>query len=195
MTKGWLSRLWFASEAASIAEHNKAKTNQGLIEQKKREDQALINTVFAFSLSKVLKTVGVISEMALLKGFESGGTKLVCSEMLVKYPSSPTIGAPAETFIAPTSDINKLLSSGKSRVEIAKVLGIEDPAFLKGELIRVDLTPQALKELNLRVPSGNEAGANGQFIPGGKISGGITEGVVNGIPKSYRGVSQEVVKE
>ena len=122
-------------------------------------------------------------------------TKLVSSEMLSKYPGSKVIGNPAETFIAPTGEIDALLSSGASRKEIAKTLGIEDPLFFKGDLIRVDIKPSKLKELNLRPPTGNEVGANGLFVPGGKTVGGTTEGIVNGIPKDAPGITISKVKE
>jgi hypothetical protein len=126
--------------------------------------------------------------------FSKGGTKLVSSEMLAQFPSSTTFGNPAGTFIAPTSEIDALLSQGLNRSQIATKLGIEDPAFLKGDLIRVDIKSSALKDLNLRVPTGNETGANSLFVPGGKTVGGVTEGVVNGIPKNAPGVSTQVIK-
>jgi len=134
-----------------------------------------------------------LSPAPLLEGFEQGGTKLVSSEMLGQYPGSPTIGLPAGTFIAPTVEIDAMLAQGLSRSQIAEKLGINNPAFLKGDLIRVDLSPNALRSLNLRPPSGGEAGANNLFIPGGKTVGGVTEGVVNGIPVNGIGVTQKVV--
>jgi hypothetical protein len=44
------------------------------------------------------------------------------------------------------------------------------------------------------VPTGSETGANSLFVPGGKTVGGVTEGVVNGIPKNAPGVSTQVIK-
>jgi RHS repeat-associated protein len=126
--------------------------------------------------------------------FSKGGTKLVSSEMLAQFPSSTTFGNPAGTFIAPTSEIDALLSQGLDRSQIAIKLGIEDPAFLKGDLIRVDIESSILKDLNLRVPTGKETGANGLFVRGGKTIGSVTEGVVNGIPKNAPAVSTQVIK-
>jgi hypothetical protein len=77
--------------------------------------------------------------------------------------------------------------------QIASRLGITDPAFLKGDLIRVDVNLSTMKNLNLRMPTGQESGANGQFVLGGKTSGGVTEGVVNGIPKKAPGVTQTTI--
>jgi hypothetical protein len=65
---------------------------------------------------------------------------------------------------------------------------------LKGDLIRIDVSKELLETLKLRSTTGNEVGANGSFIPGGKTSGGITEGVVNGIPKDAAGVSTQVIQ-
>ena len=112
-----------------------------------------------------------------------GGSKLVSTTMLEKYPSSTTFGDPTETFIASSKEIDVLLSKGLSRVEIAGKLGIKNPDFLKGDLIRIDIDIPLAKELNIRNPTGTEVGANSAFVKGGKTSGGVTEKVVDGIPK------------
>jgi RHS repeat-associated protein len=125
---------------------------------------------------------------ALEEAFSGGGTKLVSSEMLTKYSNSSTFGDPFGTFIAPSAEIDALLSRGLTRVEIAEKLGITNPAFLKGDLIRIDVAKETLNDLKLRPTTGNEAGANNMFTLGGKTSGDITEGVVNGIPKKAAGV-------
>ncbi len=142
---------------------------------------------FAFggSLSKVSESI--------IKTFSKGGTKLVSSAMLEEFPKSLTIGDPLGTFISPSAEIDALLSRGLTRIEIAKKLGIENPNFLKGDLIRVDISPEALKKINLRVTTGNEPGANNLFIRGGKTIGGVAEAVVDGIPKKLNGVSQTKV--
>jgi len=36
-----------------------------------------------------------------------------------------------------------------------------------------------LEGLNLRIPSGNEAGANSHWIPGGKTDGGVLEAITD----------------
>ncbi|WP_147273572.1 hypothetical protein [Pedobacter chinensis] len=129
-----------------------------------------------------------------VKDFESGGTKLVSSEMLAKYPNSKTFGLANEIFVAPTNEVNSLFSQGLTRSEIAAKLGIKDPLFLQGDLIRVDVKPDMLKNLGLRPTTGGEIGANAAFVPGGKTIGGITEGVVDGIPKQAPGVTVNKVK-
>lgn len=141
----------------------------------------------------LLGAIGLRSGSSLEASFSSGGTKLVSSEMLETYPGSMTYGSPMETFISPTSQIDQLLAQGLSREQIATTLGITDARFLKGNLIRIDVNVAILKNLNLRSATGQEIGANGAFVAGGQTTGGITEGVVNGIPVSGSGVSTKII--
>jgi hypothetical protein len=41
----------------------------------------------------------------------------------------------------------------------------------------VFIKPQDIKDI--RIPSGNESGSNGQWIPGGYTNGGVPEAVVD----------------
>ncbi|MFP5041655.1 RHS repeat-associated core domain-containing protein [Parasediminibacterium sp. JCM 36343] len=125
--------------------------------------------------------------------FAGGGTKLMSSAQIEAFPGSTTFGNPASTFIAPTTEIDALLAQGLPRSDIAAKLGITDPAFLQGNLIRVDVAPRLLRQLNLRAATGGEIGANNLFVPGGKTIGGVTEGVVNGIPTTGSGVTSSTV--
>ncbi|WP_298708782.1 RHS repeat-associated core domain-containing protein [uncultured Chitinophaga sp.] len=144
----------------------------------------------AKAVKGVLKFGSLKAAMSIEKlGFSSGGTKLVSTAMLDAFSSSKTIGAPLETFIAPTKEVDELLSMGLSRQEIADKLGIVNKQFLEGDLMRVDLNVDALEKLNLRKPTGKEVGANTSWQPGGTTSGGIREGVVDGIPKNMEGVT------
>ncbi len=65
--------------------------------------------------------------------------------------------------------------------------------FLKGDLLRIDVSPEALKNLNLRPTVGNEVGANESYISGNQTIGGVTEATVNGIPKTAQGVSKKII--
>ena len=95
-------------------------------------------------------------------------------------------------FVSPSKEIDNLLSQGLSRLDIAKRLGITDRAFLEGDLIRIDIDVQAMK--NLRLPKGTETGANSLFKPGGKTSGGVSEGVVDAVEKTAKGVNTNKVQ-
>lgn len=55
------------------------------------------------------------------------------------------------------------------------------------------VTVGSLKGLILTATTGGEVGANGLFVPGGKTEGGVSEGVVNGIPKTGTGVTTSTV--
>ena len=50
-----------------------------------------------------------------------------------------------------------------------------DPGTLGGSPVRVDIP----KPINIRIPFGNESGANSQWLPGGYTGGGITEATIN----------------
>ena len=56
-----------------------------------------------------------------------------------------------------------------------------------GGLIRIDVNN--VEDLNLRIPSGNEAGANNHWIPGGITDGGVPEAVSDLIPNNKNNVT------
>lgn len=64
---------------------------------------------------------------------------------------------------------------------IEKELGIPPGMWQGKDLVRIDVP--APRELNLRMPTDNEGGANSLWIPGGKLPTGYLEAVVNRIPK------------
>ena len=52
-------------------------------------------------------------------------------------------------------------------------------------MVKFDITSfDKMKELHLRVPSGNEGGANELWLPRGYTSGGVPEEVIDQISKS-----------
>jgi RHS repeat-associated protein len=124
-----------------------------------------------------------LNSIQFKSAYSEGASKLISTEMLNQRTFNATYGNPIETFVAPTSEINSLLSKGLTRVEIANALGITDKNFLLGDLIRIDISADALGYFNLRSTTGLEAGANAKYKPGNVTSGGVTEGVVDGIPK------------
>jgi len=58
-----------------------------------------------------------------------------------------------------------------------KALGLPENFLENNNLVRVDIPNP--KELNIRIPSGNEAGANDLWIPGGKLPSGDLEAVID----------------
>ncbi len=188
---GDLSSAMNKSEKAREA---RAEGDIKLAEQYEKEVQELSKgAIIEVVGGQAARGVGNIITVAAK--FNKSGSKLISSKMLEKYPNSTTFGNPAETFIAPAKEIDELLSKGLSRKEIAKKLGINDPDFLKGDLIRIDINDDLAKQLNVRKPSGKEVGANENFVPGGKTSGGVSESVVDGIPKNSSGVKITKIDE
>lgn len=66
-----------------------------------------------------------------------------------------------------------------SRIE--HELGIPAGAWKHRVLVRIDIPK--LKKLRLRMPSGNEVGANVLWLPGGLLPTGYKEAVIDRIPK------------
>ena len=67
-----------------------------------------------------------------------------------------------------------MTQSGGDVGELERLLGLE-PGTLGANPVRIDIpSPNGL-----RVPSGNELGANEQWLPGGYTAGGIPEATIN----------------
>ena len=94
------------------------------------------------------------------------------------------VGVPDDNslFVMPRNYCDGVIARANGNISIIeKKLGFLEGYFRDGGgLIRIDApnTP----ELNIRIPSGNEAGANKLWIPGGKTSGGVPEAITNTIP-------------
>ena len=74
-----------------------------------------------------------------------------------------------------------------------KMLGFDIGHFDDGGgLVRIDI--DNLDGLNLRMPSGNEAGANSHWISGGKTDGGVSEAITDLIPNNSSNVSIILLK-
>lgn len=58
-------------------------------------------------------------------------------------------------------------------------------------LVRIDVDD--VSGLNIRMPSGNETGANSLWLPGGNTSGGVPEAITDTIPLDRTDVSRSNV--
>lgn len=117
-----------------------------------------------------------------LAQFENGATRFMTESNLNKYGIGQRDGT---SFVMPRHEADRLLAStaGDPRA-LEQALGLPEGFLDSNTLVRVDIPkPQ---ELNLRVPSGNEAGANDLWIPGGRLPNGNSEAVIDvaGIPAS-----------
>ena len=83
------------------------------------------------------------------------------------------------SFVMPTNEVHSLMAStGGNPRALEKELGLPDGYFSAYYVIRIDIPDPG--DYDLRVPSGNEAGANDQWIPGGFLPQGVSEAVIDG---------------
>ncbi len=62
-------------------------------------------------------------------------------------------------------------------------MGFDSGTYTKhGGIVRIDIKKPL--DYEIRLPSGNEYGANIHFISGGKTDGGALEAVINNVPNS-----------
>jgi hypothetical protein len=67
-------------------------------------------------------------------------------------------------------------SAGDKRI-LEQKLGLPEGFLEKDKIVRIDIPSP--NELGLRIPSGNEAGANEFWLPGGKLPAGNLEAVID----------------
>jgi RHS repeat-associated protein len=138
---------------------------------------------------KLIDPVGL--SQCNLKKFSQGATHITTTKRLKRFPDSPTYGG-KDFFVAPTDEIDDLLAKNPSRRDLEKALGLENGALEGGDLVRIDVAPSSMK--NLRMPSGKEATVNSKFLKGGKTSGGVSEAIIDGVPKNDPGVTCKIIK-
>ncbi|MGK8933014.1 RHS repeat-associated core domain-containing protein [Pluralibacter gergoviae] len=96
------------------------------------------------------------------------------------------IGPPGGHFVMPRHVADDLISrSGGSIPKLEHLLGLS-PGDLGDAPVRIDIPNPS----GLRMPSGNEPGANEFWLPGGKTSGGIPEAVIDQTPVTEAVISK-----
>lgn len=125
-----------------------------------------------------------------LARFDDGASRIYFSEALHTFGPGQRDHA---TFVFPTSELQKILDeTGGNAHEVAERLGIDAQYFhidndLTNPLKDVEIRHFAPEELtDLRMPSGNESGANENWIAGGYLPTGIPEAVFN-VPETATG--------
>jgi filamentous hemagglutinin len=119
-----------------------------------------------------------------LSEFEGGASRFMTKKNIDKYGIGQKDGT---SFVMTRKQADQIISSANGDAKVMeKALGLPE-GFLDGnELIRVDIPNPG--KLNLRIPSGNEAGASKQWIPGGRLPDGNLEAVIDAgdiSPKEY----------
>lgn len=93
------------------------------------------------------------------------------------------VGVPDDNtlFVMPKKYCDKVLSKANGNLSIVeRELGFPEGYFKRGGgLVRIDADD--VSSSNIRIPSGNETGANDLWIPGGYTSGNVPEAVTNTI--------------
>ncbi len=100
--------------------------------------------------------------------FMDGASRIISTQQLNDWGPAHTDGT---SFVFPAKEFaNMLKEAGGDRGKLEAMLGMPPGQLGLGSLSRVDIKDPA--SLNIRVPSGNEAGANTQWLPGAKLPTG-----------------------
>ena len=101
------------------------------------------------------------------------------------------IGVPDDNtlFVMPKSLCDDVIKKANGDISIIeKELGFPEGYFSDGGgLVRIDV--EDISGLNIRMPSGNETGANSLWLPGGYTSGGVPEAITDTIPLSRANIT------
>ncbi|MCV7257021.1 hypothetical protein [Mycobacterium shimoidei] len=111
-----------------------------------------------------------------LEKFHDGATRFMPESNIDKWGIAQRDGT---SFVMPKSEADALMDATRGDPRgLERALGLPDGFLESKKLVRIDI-PRP-EEFNLRIPSGNEAGANEQWIPGGLLPDGASEAVIDG---------------
>jgi hypothetical protein len=115
--------------------------------------------------------------------FDDGASYFVSKEILDDF-GYDLLGMPDNSqFVLSKIEMDDLIaSSGGDMSVIEGALGIPIGNWKHQPMVRIDVMNPA--ELNIRMPSGNEMGANSLWLPGGKLPTGYSESVIDMIPNN-----------
>lgn len=102
------------------------------------------------------------------------------------------VGVPDDNtlFVMPKKYCDEVVSRANGNISIIeKELGFPNGYFSDGGgLVKIDCDD--ITGLNLRIPSGNETGANSLWLPGGYTSGNVPEAISDIIPLNQTSISR-----
>ena len=129
--------------------------------------------------------------------FDEGATVIQTEWAYTNYSeANGFVGVPDDNtlFVMPTKYADKVIKNSNGNIHyIEEKLGFPKGYFkYGGGLVRIDI--EDLSDLDLRLPSGNETGANSLWIPGGETSGGVPEAILNTVPLDKTRVSRIGIK-
>ena len=106
-----------------------------------------------------------------LAKFDGGAVRIISKKRLDKYGTA----GPNPSFIMPKSYVDKVIKDSDGDIKkIAGALGLRESTLDPDDLLLVEIPPSK----DIKIPSGNEIGANENWLPGGLTSGGIPEAVM-----------------
>jgi hypothetical protein len=119
-----------------------------------------------------------------LRNFEDGAARIILRSAYEEYGiGKPDLGR--TEFVLTKADADAIISeSGGDPVRIAARLGVPEDQLVGDSMVVVHFNSTSIFDAN--IPSGNEWGANSQWLPGGRLPGGDleavvhTEGMING---------------
>lgn len=117
-----------------------------------------------------------------LSKFDKSASYLVPKDALDRY-GRDSLGMPDNTqFVMTKGEMDDLLAKANGDMSVVeKELGVPPGSWQGQEMVRIDVPGP--RDLNLRMPSGNEKGANELWIPGGHLPTGLDEAIIDNIPK------------
>ncbi|ASA57881.1 hypothetical protein [Vibrio gazogenes] len=111
---------------------------------------------------------------AHLSTFDEGAIRFTSREKVEQYGTAGT----SEAFVLPKKEFDRIVKDSNGNLRsIEKKLGLDQGYLGNGDTMAVYIKPEDIK--NIHIPSGNEAGANGQWIPGGYTNGGVPEAIID----------------
>ena len=132
-----------------------------------------------------------------LSEFEDGISVIQTDWAYSRYSeTNGFVGVPDDNtlFVMPQKFCDDVIAEAGGDISIIeKRLGFPEGYFKDGGgLVRIDVDNTS--GLNLRMPNGNETGANSLWIPGGRTSGGVPEAITNTIPLERTNITRIEVK-
>jgi len=120
-----------------------------------------------------------------LSKFNDGASVIQTEWAYSRYSkSNGFVGVPDDNslFVMPKNYCDEIISKADGDISIIEEsLGFPKGYFSDGGgLVRIDVDD--ISKINIRIPSGNETGANNLWIPGGFTSGGVPEAITDIIP-------------
>ncbi len=114
---------------------------------------------------------------------QSGASYLVPKSVLDKYGRAK-LGRPDGQFITTKFDMDWILADANGRLkDVEAQLGIPAGTWAGQEIVRIDINDPCA--FNLRMPSGNEMGANALWLPGGRLPTSYFEAVIDPVPAGH----------